>query len=207
MTDEEVLEAVIQASQGRGPYPMGDLLAEARGLTASGVAVAQEKGQKWYLLFLAGEPEGAILADRKGNLYGNKAVYLLKGSEQFLFYEANPEVVDRIVLICRVFDKRALARRLAGEIPEMTRKVEGGVGTFSMQVTRNGLPVPRYSVTIRKGGQVVGSDMTSDEGKVSFRLLFGRYECVISDRSFSNQVYEFEFSADLQNRTVTLDIA
>lgn len=207
MAGEEILESLLSGVSGQGPFSLKEMLAHAGTQASSGVGVTGEKKERWYILFLKGEPEGAILADSRGNLYGNKAVYLLKGTERFRFYPADSGVIERLVLSSRIFDKKILDRKLPGDIPEMVIKTESGVGLFSMQVTKNGVPQPGRRVTIRKLGQITGSDTTNGEGKVSFKLLFGRYECIIMNPDLSTRVYEFEFTPELLNQSVSLDLS
>lgn len=207
MTGEEILETLLSGVLSQGPFSLKEMLVHTRQQASSGIGVTGEKKERWYILFLKGEPEGAILADSRGNLYGNKAVYLLKGTERFHFYPSDPGVVERLVLSCRIFDKKILDRKLPGDIPEMVIKTESGVGLFSMQVTKKGIPQPGQRVTIRKLGQITGSDTTNGDGKVSFKLLFGRYECIIMNPDLSTRVYEFEFSPDLLDQVVGLEIS
>lgn len=206
MTSIEILESLIGASGGEGPASVQSLLQIARKNNLCGIARAADKDQKWYILFLDGEPEGAVLNDSKGMLFGNKAVYLLKGTEQFSFFPAERAVVERLVLGCRIFDQNILNRILPRDIPQMTPIREGGAGVFAMKVEKNGQPVNGLRVSIRKDGQIVGNDFTNREGKVSFRLLFGRYECVVHLRDLSTRVYDFEFHSGLLNQVVVLDI-
>lgn len=50
-------------------------------------------------------------------------------------------------------------------------------------IVRDGrMPLAGAHVAIRKGKLVMTSDVTDSEGKVCFRLLNGRYMCVVSDR-------------------------
>lgn len=206
MTSMEILESLMAGSAGEGPFDLPSLLDTARARALFGIAKAVKKDQKWFVLFSNGEPDGAILHDEKGTLFGDKAVYLLKGDEQFSFYTVRKEVVDRVVLGCRVFDKNLFSRGLARDIPQMKTPKETGAGVFAMRVVRGGKPVPGQRISIRKAGQVIGNDFTSSEGKVSFRLLYGTYECVVHEKDLSTKVYEFEFHAGLLNQVVTLDI-
>lgn len=206
MTSKEILEHLIADSQGVGPFPLQALLDMAKKKVLFGVAKAVLKDQNWYILFSEGEPDGAVFHDEKGTLFGNKAAYLLKGAEQFNFYPANPQVIERITQGCRVFDKNIFNRGMARDIPQMKRIGETGAGVFAMKVEKGGRPVAGQRISIRKGGQIIANDFTSAEGKISFRLLYGRYECVVHSQDLSTKVYEFEFHAGLLNQVVTLDI-
>jgi len=206
MTSIEIMESLIAAAAGEGPSFVQALLQKARAKRVCGIARSVQKDPRWYLLFLAGEPEGAVLNERKGMLFGNTAVYLLKGTEQFNFYPLDVPVVERLILGCRIHDRNILNRMLPSDIPQVAPVKEGGAGVFSMKVVKGEVPLHGLRVSIRKGGQVVGNDFTSREGKVSFRLLFDRYECVVHLRDLSTRVYEFEFNPDLIGQVVVLDI-
>lgn len=207
MTSREILESVLERSSGEGPYSLQVLLEKAKSRALVGIAKSAEKRQEWYILFSEGEPDGAILYDDKGSLFGDKAVYLLKGNEQFMFYKEDPSVIERITLGCRVFDRNLFTRGKARDMPEMKKVGETGAGIFSMKLVMGGNPVQGRRISIRRAGQIIANDTTSSEGKVSFRLLFGKYECVVHEKDLSTRVYEFEFHADLLNQVVTLDIS
>ncbi len=206
MTSRDVLESLVADSPGEGPVGLQALLDLARNKGLSGIAKAESGEQHFYILFYEGEPDGAVLHDPKGTLFGNKAVFLLKGSEKFIFHPANPQIVERMILGCRVFDKNIFNRGRTRDIPQMKRVDETGAGVLVIRVIQSDAPVPGQRLSIRKGGQIIANDFTSAEGKISFRLLFGRYECVVHMRDLSTKVYEFDFHAGLLNQVVTLDI-
>jgi hypothetical protein len=207
LTSIEILDSLIAESAGDGPASVQALLQMARSKGVYGIARAVERDQRYYILFFAGEPDGAVFNDRKGMLFGNKALYILKGTEQFTFYPVDRAIIERIILGCRIFDRNILDRMLPSDIPQVTPKREGGAGVFAMRVVKEGKPVSGQRVSIRKGGQIVGNDFTSAEGRVSFRLLYDRYECVVHLRDLSTRVYEFEFHPGLLNQVVDLDIS
>jgi len=45
------------------------------------------------------------------------------------------------------------------------------------------VPLAGAHVSIRKGKLVITGDVTDSEGRVCFRLLAGRYMCVVTDRT------------------------
>lgn len=206
MTSKEILESLLESSETQGPFSLQNLLEMTRKEALFGIAKSTDRRQAWYILFSEGEPNGAILHDDKGCLFGNKAVYLLKGNEQFTFYPVNPAVIERIILGCRVFDRNLFDRGKARDIPEMKKVGETGAGIFAMKLVKEGKPLPGRRISIRKDNQVIANDFTSSEGKVSFRLLYGRYECVVHEKDLSTKTYEFEFDAGLLKQVVTLDI-
>lgn len=206
LTSREILESIISGSAGEGPMSLTHALSFARTHSFSGIGHAKEKQGDFYLLFLEGDPNGAVLHDSKGALFGNKAVYLMKGTEQFTLFPVRPEIVERLILGCRIFDQEILRRILPVDIPEVKREREGGAGIFSVVIVDNGRPLAGHRVSIRKEGQVIGNDFTRADGKVSFRLLYGKYECVVHSRDLTTRMYEFEFHPGLNNKPVTLDI-
>ncbi|MCQ8893664.1 MAG: hypothetical protein NQU46_03395 [Methanolinea sp.] len=207
LTSKEIIESVVGSSPGEGPFGIREAIETARRGSFSGVGRAHNKGRDIFLLFLEGDPKGALLEDAKGTLFGNKAVYLLDGTEKFTLFSIKPEIVERLILSCRIFDQNIINRVLPVDLPEVVSRTEGGAGIFAVVVISEGKPVAGQRVSIRKGGQVVGNDFTRKDGKVSFRLLFGKYECVVHFRDLSTKVYEFEFSPELHNSPVTLDIS
>jgi len=207
LTSREILESIISGLPGEGPFALTDALSFARKSSFSGIGHAREKQGDFYLLFFDGDPAGAVLHDSKGTLFGNEAVYLMKGTEQFTLFTVKPEIVERLVLGCRIFDQEIFKRMTPVDIPEVKREREGGAGIFSVIIVDKGVPLSGQQVSIRKEGQVLGNDFTRPDGKVSFRLLHGKYECVIQSRDLTTRVYEFEFHAGLHNKPVTLDIS
>jgi hypothetical protein len=193
MKNEDILDDLIRGSSPLGQFSITELMVYASQKHISGVAYASEGGKRYYILFSEGEPEGAELIDEQGSLFGNAATYHLKGTEKFTLYPLDTAVADRLILRCRVFDKSHLKKNFSFNLPQIGKKPEG-IGIFSMKVTGEGKPLAGIQVTIRKGGQVLGSDMTNREGKVSFKLLHGRYECVISGKGYSIKVYDFAFN-------------
>ncbi|MBP1929395.1 hypothetical protein J2741_001942 [Methanolinea mesophila] len=193
MKDEDILDDLIRGSSPLGRFSLTELVAYVGQKRISGVACAREGGKRYYVLFSEGEPEGAELFDEQGSLFGNAATYHLKGNEAFTLYALDTPVADRLILRCRVFDKSHLKKNISVSLPQIGKKPEG-IGIFSMKVTGEGTPLGGMQVTIRKGGQVLGSDMTNREGRVSFKLLHGRYECVVSGKGYSLRAYDFVFN-------------
>jgi hypothetical protein len=192
MKNEDILGELIKGASPLGHFPIIELMAYAGQRQISGVACATDGEKRYYILFSRGEPEGAELFDEQGSLFGNAATYHLKGTEKFAFYSLDPAVADRLILRCRVFDKSHLKKNFSVNLPQIGKK-SVGIGIFSMQVTGEGKPLAGIQVTIRKDGQVLGSDMTNKEGKVSFKLIHGRYECVVSGKGYSLRAYDFVF--------------
>lgn len=200
---DEFLSSCIKARISMGSFRMNDLKKFVMEDKKSGVAVAVIEKGTVYLLFMEGEPEGAVEIDKTGMLIGDKAVYLLKGSETFSFYKVKRELIDRWVLTCRIFDKSHLNSNLSPNIPIIERKNEG-IGSFCIRVMKDGIPQTGLHVSVRKQGRVIGSDVTTGEGKGYFKLLFGDYDVVIMDKEKKIQIFPVQIHSGGQEETILL---
>ncbi|HVP95018.1 MAG TPA: hypothetical protein VMS89_07600 [Methanoregulaceae archaeon] len=200
---DEFLQSCIKARTSEGSYRMNDLKKFAAGEKISGVAVAVTERGTVYLLFSSGEPQGAVEIDKTGILIGDKAVFLLKGNEIFSFYLVEPELIDRWILTCRIFDRSHLNSTLSPNIPVIERKNEG-MGSFAIQVLKDNSPQSGLHVSIRKQGRVIGSDVTTGEGKAYFKLLFGDYDIVIMDKDKKMQVFRVKVHSGGREETISL---
>jgi hypothetical protein len=59
-------------------------------------------------------------------------------------------------------------------------------------------------VSIRKDGKIVGSDTTTGNGEVSFRVMYGNYTCLVQDRS--QTVTHFQITFDESHPSHILDL-
>lgn len=198
---EELIRDVPLA--GFSSYP--DLLQAARKHHFDGAGVGGVPGRKVYILFIGGEPEGAVFIDSKGELYGDKAVYLIRGDETFSRYPLDPRLVERIVFGCRIHTKSHFSTQPSLEIPEIGKKADG-IGRLIISLKRGGSAFAGVPVRIRKEGQVVAHDRTDREGMASFRLLFGRYELLIVKQEDNMDVYDFTFIPEFHERTLDLEV-
>lgn len=193
------LDQMIRGSPVLGTYPLPELLRVAGAGRVSGIAVAKEGEQAFYLAILAGEPEGAVFADERGERYGDNAVVHLTGQEQFVVSVVTSDLVTALVMGCRIFEKTHLQMRLVQDLPEIGRR-PGGVGVLSLTVIQDDEPRDGYRISIRKDGQVVASDVTTGGGNVRFRLVHGNYDCIVQDRHgavFSSRITFDEAHPDL----------
>ena len=67
-------------------------------------------------------------------------------------------------------------------LPEIGRKSQG-MGVLSLAVQRDREPQNGLRVSIRSDGEIVGSDITTGDGSVGFRVLYGEYDCIVQDRN------------------------
>jgi hypothetical protein len=201
-----IIDDLIKEETPEGPYSYADLLTTAREKKIHGVGISAAGDSTTYILFLDGEPEGAIITEPKGELYGNKAVYMIREKNRFTFYPVSPPVIEQLVLGCRIYDKSHFKGGHSLGLPEIGKKTEG-IGRFVIAVRKGGFPATGLPVKIRHEGQIVGSDITDKEGMASFRLLFGTYDLLVVREENSIDVYEFSFHQDLHEKPQELEIA
>jgi hypothetical protein len=201
----DIVDDLIREVPPEGIYTYSDLLQTVREKKFHGVGLSETKGKKTYILFLEGEPEGAIVSDSKGELFGNKAIYLIRGEDRFTLFPLNPAMVERIVFGCRIYDKSHFTRSYSLGLPEIGKKAEG-IGRLIIAVKNAAGPVADIPVKIRKNGQIVGNDVTNQNGIVSFRLLYGLYEVLIVRTEQDIDVYEFSFASEHHEKPLDLEI-
>ena len=111
----------------------------------------------------------------------------------FEFFTIDPEDIDGVVLGCRIFQKGHIKKTMMPNIPRIINRNEG-MGQFIMTVHSSGVPQSGIHVSLRRRGQIVGSDVTTGEGKAYFKILFGSYSCAILDRDHKIRTFQFEFN-------------
>jgi len=192
MKIQDIIDATLKDSQPLGTFPLPALLQFAKKGSVNGIAVSKENEKQQYLAILAGEAEGAIYIDEKGTLYGDKAVMLITGGESFTLLDVNPEMVEGLVAGSRIFEKSHLIKSKTYEIPEIGRK-SAGVGVLTLTLQRDRVPVNGVRVSLRKEGKVVGSDITTQDGSVGFRMVHGKYDCIVQDRNQLITTFHIKF--------------
>ena len=200
-----IIDDLIREVPPQGIFPYSDLLRMVREKMFHGVGMSSNRGTKTYILFLEGEPEGALISDSTGELYGNKAIYLIRGEDHFTIYPLNPAVVERLIFGCRIYDKSHLTPSYSLGLPEIGKKAEG-IGRLIIAIRKGGVPAAGITVKVRRNGQIVGNDISDQSGEVSFRLLYGPYEVLIVRNENDMDVYEFSFAPDLQEKPLDLEI-
>jgi len=182
MRIQDLIENILKGSQYLGTFTLSDLFSFAKAGSINGIAVAKDGGKELYLALIGGEPEGAIYIDEKGELYGDNAVMMITGHENLVLCEVKPEIVDAVVMGCRIFEKSHLKTSITYCIPEIGRKSQG-MGVLTLVILRDREPQNGIRVSIRREGKVVGSDVTTGDGSVGFRVLYGEYDCIVQDRN------------------------
>ncbi|MCX6681917.1 MAG: hypothetical protein NTY71_02875 [Methanoregula sp.] len=194
MKIHELLDNVLKGSRYLGTFDLSDLLQFASSREINGVAVAKGDGREFYIAFVAGEAEGAIYVDGKGVLFGDTAVLMIQVKESFVLTETTLDVVEALVMGCRIFDKNRLKKTISCVVPEIGGP-SGGIGILSIIVKKEGVPQNGIRVSIRKDGKIVGSDVTTNDGTVGFRVAYGVYDCIVQDKAQVVTKYRIEFDA------------
>jgi hypothetical protein len=199
----DLLENIVKGSKYVGIFTLHELSQFASLRRSNGIAVAIENDKENYLAFINGEPEGAIYIDVTGSLYSDKAVMMISGHENFEFYDVKPDVVDAVVMGSRIFEKTHLRKSVPSVIHEIGKKSEG-MGVLILTIQKDKIPQNGVTVSVRREGKILGSDITTEEGTVSFKLEHGRYECIVMDRAQMLTTYHIKF--DVSNSKILLDL-
>jgi hypothetical protein len=202
MKIQELIGTILASSTRLGTFTLSELIRFTQSKSTNGIAVAVRENREFDLAILEGEPEGAILLDEKGTLYGDKAVMLLTGTEKFELYEVKQDLVEAVVMGCRILEKGHIRKSSMDMIPEIGRKSDG-LGVLSVAVQRNGEPQNGVRVSIRKEGQMITNDITTN-GSVDFKLLYGKYDCIVQDRAMMISTFHIIF--DIGHSRITLEI-
>lgn len=199
----DLLENIVRSSKFVGVFTLHELFQYASLRRSNGIAVAKENDKERYLAFIDGEAEGAIYIDVTGALYSDKAVIMITGHEKFEFYDVKPDVVDAVVMGSRIFEKTHLRKSIPSVIPEIGKKSEG-MGVLKLTIQKDKIPQNGLSVSVRRDGKILGSDITTDGGDVSFKLAHGKYECTVMDRSQTLTTFHIKFEES--NSKIVLDL-
>jgi hypothetical protein len=203
MKIQELIGTLLAGSTRLGTYPLPELIKFAQSKSINGIAVATGGDREFDLVLLDGEPEGAILIEEKGILYGDKAVMLLYGTENFELYEVKRDLVEAVAMGCHILEKGHICKSSMDIIPEIGRKSDG-LGVLSVAVQRNGEPQNGIRVSIRKDMQMICNDITTQNGTVGFKLLYGKYDCIVQDRAMMISTFHIIFDAG--HTRITLEI-
>jgi len=135
MKIQDLVKNIHKGSKHLGTFTLHELFQFASSRSFNGIAVAKENGREYYLAFLAGEAEGAIYIDDKGTEYSDKAAKMISGHEQFEFYEITPDIVETIVMRCRIFEKTHLKKSIPNVIHDLLENIVKGskfIGIFTL---------------------------------------------------------------------------
>lgn len=182
MDINDLMAEVLGQSVCEGRFTYEELLHYSAARSPSGIAVSRGETSNFFLIISKGEPDGAILVDGKGTLFGDQAALHLTVDQTFEFYLVAQTIVDALTSRCRVFDKSHLKKNGRLDIPTVGATDRQRVGVLCLIVHDGRTPLAGARVTIRKGKVMLASDVTDTRGRVCFRLLNGRYMCIVSDR-------------------------
>ncbi len=200
-----IIDDLIRDTAPEGVYGYHDLLSTARKRKFNGVAVSGGPDETTYLIFLDGGPEGALIAGPKGELYGDKAVYLMKDTGRFTLYPISQPLAGQLILGCQIYNTSHFSGGSPAELPEIGKKAEG-IGRFIINIRRGGVPASGLPVKIRRNGQIVASDITDRQGVASFRLMYGTYDLLVTREEQNIDVYEFCFDQGLHEKAQELEL-
>ena len=203
MKIQDMIDTILTKSHILGTFRLPELIRFAEKGRINGIAVSRENEKLQYLAILDGEAEGAIFIDEKGTLFGDNAVMLITGVESFTLYDVNPELVNPVVAGCRIFEKAHMKKGNCYEIPEFGIK-NAGLGVFTLTLQRNNEPQNGIRVSIRKEGKVVGSDVTTQDGSVGFKLMHGKYAVIVQDRNQQITTFHVEFEESSSHKILQL---
>jgi hypothetical protein len=182
MKTKDMVETLLKASEMKGTFTASELFKSAKKDTVNGIAAAHGEECDLYFALLEGEVEGAIYIDGKGDLFGDNAVRRFTGKETFTLYDVKKDLVDAVAMGCRVFEKSHLKPNTNYELPQFGVR-SSGFGNLTLVIRQANEPQNGIRVSIRKDGKIVGSDVTTQDGSVGFRVMHGTYECVLQDRN------------------------
>lgn len=199
----ELLENILKGSKYLGTFSLQEMLTFASSRHLNAIAVAKDAKREYYLAFLNGEPEGAIYMDADGELFGDNAVVRIRAGRNYVLCDVKEDIIDALVMGCRIFEKGHIRKNITYTMPEIGKKSEG-IGVVTISVRREKQPLNGVRVSLRKDGKIVGSDITTGNGEVSFRVMRGDYTCIVQERT--QTVTHFQITFDETHTSHVLDL-
>ncbi|TAJ44842.1 hypothetical protein CUJ86_06010 [Methanofollis fontis] len=198
----EIINEILSRSRYLGSFPYFEM-SRVAGSRDGSVGVFVDSSKSSVILFSGGEPTGAIFRDEKGALFGDSAVLKITDNDEYDLYGVDRRAVDIVVSHCRVFNKGHFPHQLPADIPEIGEKRKSP-GVLSIDIVRDDRPQSGVRVSMRKGRHVIASDVTTGDGKVSFRLLNGHYDVLMIDRA--REVYTFLVDFNGKKSELVIDL-
>jgi hypothetical protein len=199
----EHLRTLLSRDISPESHNLAGLIDTAAAEKISGIAYTKNGGGELYLLFIAGEPAGAVYVDDSGELFGDKAVIRISGSEAFQLVTLDPGALEPVAASCRIHDPTHLKKHLCTDIPEIGKR-SAAAGVLTVMVVQEGIPLPGVHVSIRRGRQMVGQNVTTQDGTAVFRTFPGEYKCLVLDGSQRITTHQVRFAGPFA--TVTIEI-
>lgn len=143
------------------------------------ISCMEVDGVRAQIIFVSGEPAGAEYSDGAGTIYGDIAVLRLPIKP---IYTTSPlpvaEAEDlasraRIYHPERLFAHSSVKSRKEGRSPSET----SGVGRLTIRVEFGKKTPAPLRIELWSEGRICRTDTLDQNGKASFRLLEGEYEC------------------------------
>jgi hypothetical protein len=203
MKIQDLMATFLADSREIGMFSFPELLRFAGEGRMNGIAVALGGDSMYYLAIISGETEGAVYTDEKGELYGDKAAIMISGRENFVLYQTDEKSARELAMRCRIFEKVHLGKNAMDAVPQIGIR-GAGLGVLTITVRRDTTVQKGVRVSLRKEGQIVGSDITSGDGNASFRAMYGSYDCIIQDRR--GAVTTFPVIFDGSHSNIVLDL-
>jgi hypothetical protein len=203
MKIQDIIEAMLGSARELGTFTLPVLLSTVTEGGKSGLAIVREPDSLSCLAIVKGEPEGAIFTDEHGERFGDTAVMLITGRKQFRFYEVPQDLVEALVMGCRIFEKTRVKQSLTMNVPEFGRKSEG-LGHLTVTVMRSHGLEKGIRLSLRKEGKIVGSDFTAEDGTAGFRMMHGDYDCIVQDRNQQIRTFPVHFTEPDQKILIEL---
>jgi len=199
----DVINEILGQSRYLGSYPYFATVRQGKS-EGGAIAIVVDGDRSAVILFSGGEPTGAIYKDKLGALYGDSAVLKISDQDDYDLYAVDRKAVEIVVAHCRVFNRGHFPHNLSADIPEIGAK-RRMPGVLSLFIVRNDLQQSGVRVSIRKGRQVIASDVTTGDGKVSFRLVNGPYDVVVASRTGEPYTFLVDFNGKRSELIIELD--
>ena len=136
-------------------------------------------GVRAKIIFVSGEPAGAEYADGAGTIYGDIAVLRLPTKPIYTTSPLSVAEAEDLASCARIYHPERLYAHTAVESRSEVRPPAetSGVGRLTIRVAfGKRTPVP-LRIELLSEGRICGADTLNQNGKASFRLLKGEYEC------------------------------
>jgi hypothetical protein len=203
MKTRDMIETLLKGSTTLGTFAGPEIFRFAKTGNVNGIAVAKDEEGELYLAIIDGETEGAIFIDEKGELFGDNAARKNTGRETFTLYDVKKDLVDAVAMGCRVFEKSHMRSSTNYDLPQFGTK-SSGIGNLTLVIRMGNEPQNGIRVSIRKEGKIVGSDVTTNDGSVGFRVMHGNYDCIVQDRNQMITTVHIKFNET--NPKIILDL-
>lgn len=152
-----------------------ELMSSAAELELTGIGISEDNVSTYILAFKSGKPMGAIYCDRLGTLYGDRAVMKVGRDRIFNIHRTDPDVIEKIIGIAKIFDDGHLKSGKLSSVEEIVG-VRARPGVLTVRITNGEVPVRGITVFIIKNKRIIAEGTTSGDGTVSFRMIEGDYD-------------------------------